>query len=175
MAPKELILTQESIQQRISELGTEITRDYAQGSLVMVGILNGAFIFMADLVRRIALPMEIDFVRVSSYGDKSYSSGTLTFTKDIELDIRDKDVLLVEDIVDSGRTIARLVDFFAARQPRSVKVCTLIDKPERREVEVAIDYRGFTIDHGFLVGYGLDYAEQHRHYAGVYHLILEEG
>jgi len=173
MAEKKLILSEENIQQRIQQLGAEITRDYGDCSLVMVGVLNGAFIFMADLARQIDLPLEIDFVRVSSYGDKSYSSGELTFTKDVELDISGKDVLLVEDIVDSGRTIARLKEFFATRHPRSLKICTLIDKTERREVEVAIDYQGFAIDHGFLVGYGLDYAEQHRHYPGIYHLMLD--
>lgn len=171
MADKQLVISKAKIQQRVKELGAAISKDYTGKPLVIVGILNGAFIFMADLARQISLPVEIDFVRVSSYGDQTFSSGTISFTKDIELDITDKDVLLIEDIVDTGRTLKNLQEIFAARKPRSLKICTLINKTERRESEVVIDYHGFTIDHGFLVGYGLDYAEQHRHYPEIYHLL----
>ena len=171
MVDKELVISEAEIQQRVKELSEAISKDYANKPLVMVGILNGAFIFMADLARQINLPVEIDFVRVSSYGDHTFSSGSISFTKDIELDITDKDVLLVEDIVDTGRTLVHLKEIFGSRKPRSLKICTLINKTERREAEVEIDYYGFTIDHGFLVGYGLDYAEQHRHYPEIYHLL----
>ena len=174
MVDKKLVISEAAIQKRVKELGMAISNDYADKSLVMIGILNGAFIFMADLARRISLPVEIDFVRVSSYGDHTYSSGAISFTKDIELDITGKDVLLVEDIVDTGHTIARLKEIFAERKPGSLKICTLIDKTERRESELEIDYYGFSIDHGFLVGYGLDYAEQHRHYPEIHHLLNPE-
>ncbi|MDH3392868.1 MAG: hypoxanthine phosphoribosyltransferase [Desulfobulbaceae bacterium] len=171
MEDKKLIISETEIQKRVKELGTAISNDYGDRPLVMIGILNGAFIFMADLARQITLPVEIDFVRVSSYGDHTYSSGTVSFTKDIELDIAGKDVLLVEDIVDTGRTISRLKEIFADRKPNSLRICTLIDKTERRETDVDIDYHGFRVDHGFLVGYGLDYAEQHRHYPEIHHLL----
>ena len=171
MEDKKLIISETEIQKRVKELGTAISSDYGDKPLVMIGILNGAFIFMADLARQITLPVEIDFVRVSSYGDHTYSSGTVSFTKDIELDIAGKDVLLVEDIVDTGRTISRLKEIFADRKPNSLRICTLIDKTERRETDVDIDYHGFRVDHGFLVGYGLDYAEQHRHYPEIHHLL----
>lgn len=171
MIDKKLVISAADIEKRVKELGKAISDDYTGRPLVLIGILNGAFIFMADLARQISLPVEIDFVRVSSYGAGSSSSGTISFTKDIELDISGKDVLLVEDIVDTGRTIAHLQKIFAARNPNSLKICTLIDKTERRETEVAIDYYGFAIDHGFLVGYGLDYAEQHRHYPEIHHLL----
>ncbi|MDH5297654.1 MAG: hypoxanthine phosphoribosyltransferase [Desulfobulbaceae bacterium] len=174
MLDKKLIIAEHDIKKRVNELGAAITRDYRDRPLVVVGILNGAFIFMADLARQIALPIEIDFIRVSSYGDKDHSSGKITFTKDIELDITGKDVLLVEDIVDTGRTMAELIKFFAARKPASLKVCALIDKRERREAAIDIDYPGFTVAHGFLVGYGLDYAEQHRHYPEIYHLLMDK-
>jgi len=171
MVDKKLVISETEIKQRVKELGEAISKDYAGTPLVMIGILNGAFIFMADLARQITMPVEIDFVRASSYGEHSYSSGTISFTKDVELDITDKNVLLIEDIVDTGNTIVRLKEIFAARNPRSLKICTLINKTERRETKVEIDYHGFTIEHGFLVGYGLDYAEQHRHYPEIHHLL----
>lgn len=174
MSDKKLVISEADILQRVKNLGETISKDYAGRQLVMIGILNGAFIFIADLARQITMPVEIDFIRVSSYGDHTFSSGSIAFTKDIELDITDKDVLLVEDIVDTGRTLAHLKEIFGKRKPRSLKICTLINKTERRETELAIDYHGFTIDHGFLVGYGLDYAEQHRHYPEIYHLINPE-
>jgi hypoxanthine phosphoribosyltransferase len=167
---KELIIPLETITRRVAELGEKITADYAGRRLMVVGILKGAFVFTADLVRAIKLPIEIDFIRVASYGDKSCSSGKLTLTKDTELPLAGKDLLLVEDIVDTGRTIACLKELFKQHQPRSVRICALIDKQERREVPVEVDYFGFIIKEGFLVGYGLDYAEQHRHYPEVFHL-----
>ena len=169
MSEKELVITQADIAQRVKELGTEITLDYKGAQLMVVGILNGAFIFMADLVREIKLEMEIDFIRVASYG-MGTTSGTLRFTKDIELEIKGKDILVVDDIIDTGRTLSHLEQSLKDRGARSVHFCALIDKKERREVEVAVDYVGFEIETGFLVGYGLDCREQHRQYPAVYHL-----
>ena len=169
MPEKELVISRTDIAQRVIELGAAITRDYNGSRLMVVGILNGAFIFMADLVREIKLEMEIDFIRVASYG-MGTTSGSLRFTKDIELEIKGKDILIVEDIVDTGRTLKHLKQSLADRSAHSVRICALIDKKERREVEVAVDYVGFEIETGFLVGYGLDCREQHRHYPEVYHL-----
>jgi len=169
MPEKELVIAQSDIARRVKELGLAITKDYGHGQLLVVGILNGAFNFMADLVRNIKLEMEIDFVRVASYG-MGTTSGPLRFTKDIELDAQGKDILVVDDIIDTGRTLTLLKKSFENRGAHSVRFCALIDKKERREVEVAVDYVGFEIKKGFLVGYGLDCREQHRHYPEVYHL-----
>ncbi len=167
---KKQILSKEQISKRVTELGQDITRDYQGGKLILVGILNGSFIFLADLARAVDLEVEIDFIRVASYGQSSTSSGQIALRKDIELDLDSRDILLVEDIIDTGRTIAFLKDYFARKTANSVKICALIDKKERREVEVECDYAGFTLDHGFLVGYGLDFAEQYRQLPGIYHL-----
>ena len=169
MSEKKLVITQADIAQRVKELGAEITRDYKGAQLMVVGILNGAFIFMADLVREIGLEMEIDFIRVASYG-MGTTSGTLRFTKDIELAITGKDILVVDDIIDTGRTLAHLEQSLKDRGAHSVHFCALINKKERREVEVTVNYVGFEIEEGFLVGYGLDCREQHRQYPAVYHL-----
>lgn len=171
MIVKEEVVSRQNIALRVRELGREITRDYAEGRLVLIGILNGAFIFLADLVREIELPVEIDFIRVSSYGSGTSSSGVVHCSKETELDLTGKDVLLVEDIVDTGRTIASLQKLLAAGKTRSVRICALIDKRERREAEVTVDYAGFVVNEGFLVGYGLDYAQQHRHYPAIYRIV----
>lgn len=171
MREKQVVIAAGAIRQRVGELGQAIDRDYAGQPLVLVGILNGAFIFLADLARAVTMPVEIDFIRVASYGNATCSSGAPAFTKDIELSIAGKHVLLVEDIVDTGRTIACLLEILAARQPKSLKVCALIDKKERREVAVRVDYAGFSVAEGFLVGYGLDCAEQHRNLPAVYRLL----
>jgi len=171
MIEKKEVVSRKDIARRVKELGQAITRDYSGRSLVVVGILNGAFIFLADLVREIELPIEIDFIRVSSYGSSTCSSGAVHCTKDTEIGLAGKDVLLVEDIVDTGRTIACLKELLTARKADSVKVCALIDKKERREVEVEVDYAGFLVAEGFLVGYGLDHAEQHRQYPAIYKIV----
>ena len=171
MIEKKEVVSRQDIARRVKELGQAITRDYSGRRLVVVGILNGAFIFLADLVREIELPIEIDFIRVSSYGASTCSSGAIQISKDSEIELAGKDVLLVEDIVDTGRTLARLKELFAARKAESVRICALIDKKERREVEVAVDYAGFEVAEGFLVGYGLDHAEQHRQYPAIYKLV----
>lgn len=174
MVQKEKVISQQEIAQRVKELGRMISGDYADSQLVVIGILNGAFIFAADLVREIDLPLLIDFVRVASYGSEKFSSGQLTFTKDIELDITGKDVLVVEDIVDSGFTLSRLKEHLFFHKPKSVKVCALINKTERREIDVLLDYVGFDVQTGFLIGYGLDCAEKFRNYPAVYHLLEEK-
>jgi len=165
------VISGEAIAARVKELGKTISEDYAGKQLVLVGILKGAFIFTADLARAIDLPLEVDFVRLASYGSGTTSSGFVRITKDIETEIRGKNVLVVEDIVDTGHTLKYLRDVLALHNPSSVRICCLIDKKERREVEVEVDYVGFDVPRGFLVGYGLDYNEQYRHLNGIYHLI----
>jgi hypoxanthine phosphoribosyltransferase len=170
MPTKKLILSQEEIARRVAELGREISLFYQKRPLVLVGVLNGAFIFMADLARALTIDVEIDFVRVASYGMASTSSGAIALGKDVEIDLCGKDVLLVEDIIDTGRTLAWLKKFFQDKGAASVRICALIDKKERRHVEIDADYSGFSVEEGFLVGYGLDCAEQFRNLAAVYHL-----
>ncbi len=164
------VISSEDLARRVKELGDQITRDYQDKELVVIGILKGAFIFMADLVRHIDLPISIDFVRLQSYGSSTSSSGQISITKDIELPISARHVLVVEDIIDTGYTLRYLKDMLALHHTASVKICCLIDKKERRKVDVDADYVGFEIQKGFLVGYGLDYDEQYRHLPGIYHL-----
>ena len=167
------VFDQQTIAARVAAMGREISRDYHGRDLLLVGILKGAFVFLADLVRALSLPVEVDFVRVASYGSATTSSGTCTVTKDLEADPAGRDVLLVEDIADSGRTLAFLVERLRARGARSVAACVLIDKTERRERALDLVYTGFTVPAGFLVGYGLDYAERYRHLPAIY--ALEPG
>ena len=163
------MLSREQIQKRVSELGAEITRDYASGTLVLICVLKGSFVFAADLARAIDLPLRIDFLGVRSYGEGTESSGVVQITQDLSRPIEHEDVLIVEDIVDTGLTIAHLMDLLRTRQPRSVRVCSLLHKPARTKIEVPIDYLGFTIEDRFVVGYGLDFAERYRNlpYIGV--------
>ena len=165
-----LILSKEDIARRVQELGATITKDYADSNLLVIGALNGAFIFMADLVREIKLDLQIDFVRLSSYGMATTSCGEVRYTKDVELDVKNRDILIVEDIVDTGLTLVSLHSYLKERGAKSVRTCALIDKKERRQVEAAIEYVGFEIEEGFLVGYGLDCREQYRQLPEVYHL-----
>jgi len=170
---RKTILSKNQLQHRVAELGAEISRDYTGKSLVLIGVLNGAFIFMADLARAITLEdLQLDFIRVSSYGKSSESSGTITLSKDVELDLTGKHVLLVEDIIDTGRTLEWLVQAFAKKNTASVRICALINKAERRKVALQPEYSGFDIADGFLVGYGLDYGEDFRHLPDVAHLEL---
>ncbi len=170
MTTREVLIDSESIHKRVTELGKEISRDYNNNRLVLIGVLNGSFIFLADLVRAIDLQMEIDFIRVASYGNETSSSGSIRLTKEVELDLTGKDILLIEDIVDTGTTVSWLRRYFDSHHAGSVKVCCLVDKQERRETSVGIDYCGFTIKEGFLVGYGLDYAEKFRNLPAIYTL-----
>lgn len=172
MAKQELIVSEQQIKQRVNELGKQISDDYREKQLVMIGVLNGSFIFLADLVRAITIAPQIDFIRVASYGRDSKSSGRIRLSKDVELELAGKDILLVEDIVDTGNTMQWLVNYFSGKKTKTVRTCALIDKKERREVDIAVDYSGFTLNRGFLVGYGLDYAEKYRHLPQIYHLYF---
>ncbi|MDR3554094.1 MAG: hypoxanthine phosphoribosyltransferase [Syntrophobacteraceae bacterium] len=158
----------------VAELAERINRDYQGKTLVLVGVLNGAFIFMADLARRIELPVKLDFVRLASYGEKTQTSGKVRITKDVELALQGSHVLIVEDIVDSGVTLKWLLEHIAGKGPESVKVCALVDKRERREVDITADYVGMTVDSGFLVGYGLDFSENHRNLPGIYEILFNK-
>ncbi len=169
---KELI-SKDDIAKRLQELGREITQDYGtlKEPLVCICVLKGATIFFSDLIREIDKDVEIDFVRLSSYGDSTSPAERVNFTKDIEMSIKNRHVLIIEDIVDTGATIAYLKKVLLARHPASVKICALIHKVERRALEVEIDYFGFKIEKGFLVGYGLDCAERYRNLKGIYELV----
>lgn len=156
------MISQEQIAARVKELGAEIAAEYKDRPLVLVCVLKGSFIFAADLARAIDLPLRVDFLGVRSYGEGTESSGVVQITQDLSKPIAGEDVLFVEDIVDTGLTIAHLMDLFRTRQPRSVKVCSLLHKPARARVEVKVDYLGFTIEDKFVIGYGLDFAERYR-------------
>ena len=163
MKIKETLLKHQEIAERVNALGRRLTADYTGKDLVVIGILNGAFIFLADLVRAVDLHVEVDFIRVASYGHFKESSGSIKLSKEPELNLEGRDILLVEDIVDSGTTMDWLQEYFATQhKPNSVKTCALIDKGERRTIDVQMDYVGFQVDKGFLVGYGLDCAQQYR-------------
>lgn len=155
-------LSQEMIQARVEELGAEITKEYEGKNLHLVSVLNGAFIFTADLVRQIDLPLSIDFIGISSYGSRTESSGEVRLTKDLASSVKKRDVLIIEDIVDTGLTMQYLLNYFKMREPASVKVATLLSKPSRRQVEVNVDYTGFEIDDAFVYGYGLDVDHVYR-------------
>ena len=167
-----VLIDEETIAKRIAEMGAEITRDYQEKELVVICILRGGVIFMSDLVKQIKLPLYMDFMAVSSYGMSTKSSGVVRILKDLNEDIEGKDVLIVEDIVDTGLTLHYLVDYIKSRNPRSVKVCCFLDKPSRRKVDVEVDYVGFEIPDKFVVGYGLDYAQKYRNLP--YVSVLEE-
>jgi hypoxanthine phosphoribosyltransferase len=166
------VLSPGDIEGIIARLADRICADYQGRQLVLIGILKGAFIFLSDLVRRLRIPVEIDFVGTSSYADGSSSSGQVMLTKPPGIDIRGKDVLIVEDIVDTGLTLVFLRKHLMALNPRSVRICTFIDKRERREATVEVDYAGHSVKSGFLVGYGLDYAEKYRQLPGIFEVKL---
>jgi len=156
------IVTQEEMRARIRELGKQITADYSEKDLVLVGVLKGAYAFYADLARAIRVSLRVDFLMVASYGSRAKTSGKVKMVTELTEDIKGKDVLLVEDIVDSGLTVQYLVKALAKKKPRSIKVCTLLSKPDRRTIDVAIDYVGFNIPNKYVVGYGLDYQQKYR-------------
>jgi hypoxanthine phosphoribosyltransferase len=159
----EILIAPETLQARVKELGTQISADYPDGDLLLICILRGGVPFMVDLSRSITSPHKMDFMAVSSYGvGARESTGSARVTLDLQMDIRGQQVLLVEDIIDSGHTIASVLNMLQTRQPKSLKVCALLDKPERREAKVTIDYLGFTIPNKFVFGYGLDLDEYHR-------------
>lgn len=164
-----ILLSEAQISDKISEMARQIREDYAEKNPLFLGILKGSFIFMADLVRKVDLPCEVDFMAVSSYGNKSETTGAVTITKDLNVDIEGRDLIIVEDILDSGLTLSYLVKYLANRKPKSIKICTLLDKPARRKAPVKANYSGFEIPDAFVVGYGLDFAEKYRNlpYIGI--------
>lgn len=159
---QEILIDEQKLTQRVQELGAEISRDYAGQEILLIGVLKGAVIFMSDLARAISLPVRLDFMAVSSYGAATDSSGVVRILKDLDEDLTGKNVVIVEDIIDSGLTLSYLVENLRSRQPASVKICTLLNKPSRRKADITVDYNGFTIPDHFVVGYGLDYAERYR-------------
>ncbi|MDD4145792.1 MAG: hypoxanthine phosphoribosyltransferase [Clostridia bacterium] len=164
-----ILLSEEQLQSKVRELGARISSDYQDKNLVVLGILKGAVVFLADLIREIKVPLELDFMAVSSYGMSTHASGVVRILKDLEWDIVGKDVLIIEDIVDTGLTLSYLKENLRARNPASLKICTLLDKPDRRKVPILPDYKGYNIPDEFVVGYGLDYGERYRNlpYIGV--------
>ena len=165
----EVLFTREELDKRVGELGAAISRDYAGKDLTVASVLRGSYIFMADLTRKITIPCTVDFMAVSSYGGGTRTSGQVEIKKDLSDAIDGRDLLIVEDILDSGNTLYYLRDILRARKPRSVAICTLLDKPARREKDIQADYVGFVTPDAFVVGYGLDYAEKYRNlpYIGV--------
>ncbi len=164
-----ILLTEEQLQKRIREMGQEISRDYADRNPIFIGVLKGCFMFMADLVRNVDVPCSIDFMAVSSYGNSTTTTGAVKITKDLREDIEGRDVVIVEDILDSGVTLHYLTGFLQNRRPASITIATLLDKPARRKAEVYARYAGFEVPDAFVVGYGLDYAEKYRNlpYLGI--------
>ena len=168
-AVTDVLIDRDALQRRIVELGEEISADYEGRDLLLIGVLKGAVFFMADLMRGLTIPCEIDFMAISSYGASTDSSGVVRILKDLDLNIEGRDVLVVEDIIDSGLTLSYLMRNLEAREPASLEICALLTKPERREIDVPVRYVGFEIPNRFVIGYGLDFAERYRNlpYVGV--------
>ena len=166
---KTVLVSEEQLKAKVAELGAQISRDYAGKNLVLVSILKGSVVFMADLMRAVSIPCNIDFMVVSSYGGSNTTSGLVKIIKDLDGNLSGKDVLIVEDILDTGVTLSNLVPMLKMRNPNSVKICTILDKPSRRKADIQPDYEGFQVPDEFVVGYGLDYDEKYRNlpYVGV--------
>jgi hypoxanthine phosphoribosyltransferase len=174
----EILIEEDALQSRIRDLGREISSDYAGRELLLVGVLKGAVFFMADLMRSIAVPCEIDFMAISSYGASTDSSGVVRILKDLDINIEGRHVLVIEDIIDSGLTLSYLIRNLESREPATLEVCALLTKPDRREIDVDVRYVGFEIPNRFVIGYGLDFAERYRNlpYVGVLHdHLMPEG
>jgi hypoxanthine phosphoribosyltransferase len=174
----DVLIGEEELQARIRDLGAELSVDYAGREVLLVGVLKGAVFFMADLMRSLTIPCEIDFMAISSYGASTDSSGVVRILKDLDINIEGRHVLVVEDIVDSGLTLSYLMRNLESREPASLEVCALLTKPSRREIDVPVKYIGFEIPNRFVIGYGLDFAERYRNlpYVGVLHPdLLPEG
>ena len=171
-----VMLSEEEVDKRIRELGEQISRDYAGKQVHLVCVLKGGAFFMVELAKRISVPVSLDFMSVSSYGSATKSSGVVKIVKDLDEPLKDKDVLVVEDIIDSGRTLSYLLEMLKDRKPASLKLCTLLDKPSRRVIDVNVDYTGFQIPDEFVVGYGLDYDQRYRNlpFIGIMELGEEE-
>ncbi len=168
-----VLLTEEAIQQRVQELGEQISRDYADRTVALLCILKGGLMFLTDLSKHITAPVTFDFIAISSYGHSTHSSGVVRITKDLEESIEGKHVLIVEDIIDTGLTLSYLIRNLKSRNPASIKICTLLDKPANRTVDIPVDYVGFDVPNEFLVGYGLDFQELYRNIPYVFILKPE--
>ncbi|MEE8398976.1 MAG: hypoxanthine phosphoribosyltransferase [Desulfobacterales bacterium] len=164
------ILTEDDIKTSVSNLARRISSDYAGRELILIGVLKGAFVFLSDLIRRLSIPVRVDFICAASYGSHTVSSGNIRLTKTVDIDIENRDVLLVEDIADTGLTLSRCADYIRSLSPRTLKICAMIDKYQRRECDINIDYTCHETKEGFLVGYGLDYDEKYRELPGIYRL-----
>lgn len=166
---KEILLSEEILKEKVKEMGEKISKDYEGRELILLGILKGSVVFMSDLIKHITTPCKIDFMAVSSYGDSTKSSGIVKIIKDLDFEIKDKDILIVEDIIDSGVTLKYLMKYLGSRNPRSLEVACLLNKPDRRKEDIDVKYLGFDVPDYFLVGYGLDYAEIYRNlpYIGI--------
>ena len=164
-----VLIAKEALSQKVQEIGAQISKDYEGKNLMMVSVLKGSVVFMADLMRAVTVPAEIDFMSVSSYGTGAKTSGVVKIIKDLDIELAGRDLLIVEDILDSGLTLSYIKKILMERGPRSIKICTLLDKPERRKADVFADYSGFEVPDEFVVGYGLDFAEKYRNlpYIGV--------
>lgn len=171
----EVLISEEQLDARIRELGEQISRDYAGRSVHLICILRGSVLFMSELSKRITVPVTMDFMSVSSYGDKTVSSGQITVKKDLEDSIEGRDVIVVEDIIDSGRTLSYLLQDLSRRKPASLALCTMLDKPDRRTHEVSVDYTAFEVPDVFVVGFGLDYAQKYRNLPYVGQVVSEDG
>jgi len=165
-----VLITKDEIRQAVAKLASEIRRDYQGKQPLLIGILKGSFVFMADLVRELGLPVEIDFVKLSSYGSGTETSGKVKIVQGLKTPIKDRDVLVVEDIVDTGLTVSFLMKYLRRKKPTSLKLCALTDKPSRHKVPLAIDYLGFTVPNKFIVGYGIDWNEKFRHLRDICYL-----
>ncbi len=159
---KEVLFSREMIAEKVKELGAKISKDYAGKELLVIGVLKGANVFMSDLIREMDIPVEIDFIAASSYGHSTQSSGVVKIIKDLDYSIEGKNVLIIEDIIDTGLTLQYLTENFRSRGTKSLSICTLLDKPERRKAKIDVAYKGFDIPDEFIVGYGIDYAEKYR-------------
>ncbi len=157
-----ILIDEDKLAKRIKEIGQEISEDFAGEEIMLVGILKGASVFMSDLIRQISLPVYIDYMVVSSYGNSAETSGVVRIIKDLEDNIDEKNIIIVEDIIDTGLTLSYLKQNLLSRNPKTLKICTLLDKPARREKEINIDYKGFEVPDEFIIGYGIDYAEKYR-------------
>lgn len=164
------VITEEEIKEQIIRVAGEIETDYEGKKPVLIGVLKGSFIFTADLSRALSIPNQVDFIGASSYGSSTSTSGEVEITKDVGLDIKNKDVIVLEDIVDTGLTLIRIIEYLKRFNPASIKVCALLNKHERRAAEITVDYECFAIPKGFLVGYGLDYAEDYRNLPAIFNL-----
>lgn len=166
---EKVLISEEEIQAKIRELGATLAEEYRDKNPIFLGILKGVIVFFADMIRAVPIPCEIDLIAVSSYGAGTVSSGKIKMEKDLSLDLEGRHIVILEDIIDSGRTLSYTIDYLKSKNPASLKICTLLDKPARRQVDLEADYIGFTVPDEFLIGYGLDYAEHYRNlpYIGI--------